>query len=261
MRRQLLPALVSLALALAAPLPAQPARDPARDLAAVTANVDSLKADMEILKTQLAQVLRLVSQGARQGNGAPPLPSGPVSASIEGAPFLGRADAPVTIVEFSDYQCPFCSRFFATTLPALKREYIDAGKVRYVFRDYPIDRLHPQARKAAEAAHCAGDQGKFWEMHDLLFQNAKALAPAQLAEYARSIGLDGAAFDECLTSGRHGPRVERGLADGAPAGVRGTPAFVIGRTSAGHVVEGTAVRGAQPLDAFRRLIEPLLAEP
>lgn len=262
MRRLLLPALASLAFAaFASTLPAQAARDTARDLAAVKADLDSVKADLEIVKTQLAQVLRLVSPAARQAGGAPALPSGPVRASIEGAPFLGRADAPVTVVEFSDYQCPFCSRFFAATLPELKAEYIDAGKVRYVFRDYPIDKLHPQARKAAEAAHCAGDQGKFWEMHDLLFRNSKALAPAQLAEYARSIGLDGAAFDECLGSGRHGPRVERGLADGAAAGVRGTPGFVIARTKAGHVVEGTAVRGAQPIETFRRIIEQLLAEP
>ena len=263
MRPQFLTALASLVFTSA--LPAQTARDTTRDLAAVKANVDSLRADLDVVKTQLAQLLRLMSQtgGARQAGAAPALPTGPVRANVEGALFLGRADAPVTVVEFSDYECPFCSRFFTTTLPALRSEYIDAGKVRYVFRDYPIDKLHPHARKAAEAAHCAGDQGegKFWEMHDLLFRNAKALAPAQLGEYARALGLDGAAFDECLGSGRHASRLDRGLADGAAAGVRGTPGFVIGRTTGASVVEGTPVRGAQPLETFRRIIDQLLAQP
>jgi protein-disulfide isomerase len=254
--RRILPVLMVLALASSAR--AQAPRDTLRDLTAVRAELDRIRADLDIVKGQLAQVLRLLSQRPVQGAVAP---SGPVRASVADAPFLGRADAPVTVVEFSDYECPFCQRFFATTLPALKRDYIDAGKVRYVFRDYPLDQLHPQARKAAEAAHCAGEQGRFWEMHDLLFQNAKALAPPQLAEHARAVGVDGARFDECLVSGRHAARVERGLADGATAGVRGTPGFVIGRMKVGDVVEGTPIRGAQPLETFRRIIDELLAQP
>ena len=178
---------------------------------------------------------------------------------MDDAPFLGRADAPVTLVEFSDYQCPFCQRFFATTLPTLKRDYIDTGKLRYVFRDFPLD-VHAQARKAAEAAHCAGEQGKYWEMHDALFRNQSALTPARLAEYARALGLDGSRFDQCLTSGRHTARIQRGLADGAAAGVQGTPGFVVGKTQPGDSVEGTSIRGAQPLETFRRIIEQLLAE-
>jgi protein-disulfide isomerase len=249
---------VLMVLALASSARAQAPRDAVRDLTAVRAELERIKADLEIVKGQLAQVLRLLSQRPVQGAVAQ---SGPVRASVAGAPFLGRADAPVTVVEFSDYECPFCQRFFATTLPALKRDYIDAGKVRYVFRDHPLDQLHPQARKAAEAAHCAGEQGKFWEMHDFLFQNAKALAPPQLAEHARAVGVDGARFDECLASGRHTARVERGLADGAAAGVRGTPGFVIGKTKGGDVVEGTPIRGAQPLETFRRIIDEMLAQP
>jgi protein-disulfide isomerase len=253
---RMLPALMVLALASSAR--AQTARDTARDLTSARAELERIKADLEIVKSQLAQVLRLLSQRPAPGAAAA---GGPVRASTAGAPFLGRADAPVTIVEFSDYQCPFCQRFFATTLPAIKKDYIDVGKVRYVFRDYPLDQLHPLARKAAEAAHCAGEQGKYWEMHDALFRNPATLAPPQLADHARSIGLDGPAFAECLASGRHAARVERGLADGAAAGVRGTPAFVIGKTKASDVVEGTPIRGAQPLDTFRRIIDQALAQP
>jgi protein-disulfide isomerase len=262
MRRVLFPvaALLILAPALRAQVPRDTTADTTRDtteLAAVRADLARIQTDLITVKGQLAQVLRLLSQRAPQAAAAP---NGPVRASVTGAPALGRADAPVTIVEFSDYQCPFCQRFFATTLPALKREYVDAGKVRYVFRDFPLDQLHPQARKAAEAAHCAGEQGKYWEMHDALFGHPGALTPPELAEHARAVGADGARFDECLSSGRHAARVERGLAEGAAAGIQGTPGFVIGRTKAGDVVEGTPVRGAQPVEAFRRIIDRLLAQ-
>lgn len=236
---------------------AQASAKPGRDLAAVTAELERIKSDLAIVKGQLAQVLRLLNQ-QRPAQAARAAPSGPVRASVADAPALGRPDAPVTIVEFSDYECPFCQRFFATTLPTLKKEYIETGKVRYVFRDYPIDQLHPHARKAAEAAHCAGEQSKYWEMHDVLFQNSKALAVPQLAQHARTIGLDSAAFDACLSSGRHAARVERGVTDAAAAGVQGTPGFVIGLTKTGDVVEGTPIRGAQPVETFRRVLDQLL---
>lgn len=240
----------------------QTSQKSSRDLAAVTTELEQITADLAIMKAQLAQVLRLLNQQQqRPAQAARVAPTGPVRANIGDAPFLGRADAPVTIVEFSDYQCPFCQRFFATTLPTIKKEYIETGKVRYVFRDYPIDQIHPQARKAAEAAHCAGEEDKYWEMHDALFQNATALALPQLTEHARAIGLDGSAFDACVSSGRHAARVERGIADAAAAGVQGTPGFVIGLTKPGSVVEGTPVRGAQPLDTFRQIIDQMLPQP
>jgi protein-disulfide isomerase len=246
----------ALAILLAAPtVRGQTAVDSTRELAAMRADLDHIKADQEIVKTQLAQILRMLSQRPTQTRAAA---SGPVRASVADAPSLGRADAPITIVEFSDYQCPFCRRFYATTLPALKKDYIDAGKVRYVFRDYPLEELHSHARKAAEAAHCAGEQGKYWQMHDALFANQGALELPQLVEYGRSLGLDAPAFDICLSSGRNAVRVNRGLSEGAAAGVQGTPGFVIGRTKPGDIVEGTAIRGAQSLDTFRKIIEQLL---
>ena len=226
------------------------------DLTAIKADLERIKTDLEAMKKQLGEVLRVVSQ--RPGQAA--APSGPVRASVAGAPTLGRADAPVTIVEFSDYQCPFCQRFVATTLPILKKEYVDTGKVRYVFRDYPLDHLHPQARKAAEAAHCAGEQGKFWEMHDVLFRNQRVLATTQLAEHAKVAGIGGKKFDECLLSGRYAVRVAQGVADGSAIGVQGTPTFVVGKTTAGDFVQGSAIRGAQPLETFRRVIDQTLVE-
>ena len=236
------------------PLAAQPPSGPP-DLAGLKADLDRIQADLEDIKRQLGELFRLMGQ--RQG---PTQPVGPVRASIADAPTLGKADARVTLVEFSDYQCPFCARFAQATLPALKRLYIDTGKVRYVFRDFPLDQIHPEARKAAEAAHCAGDQDRYWEMHDRLFQNQRALAVAELQEHARQLGLDGAAFDDCLASSRHAARVAKGLADGTAAGVQGTPGFVVAVTKPGDVAEGTPVRGAQPLEVFRQLIERLLAD-
>ncbi len=255
MRRTSLSVLMLLALASAAR--AQAPEDSTRDLTAIKSDLARTKADLEAVKGQLAQVLRLLSQRAAQGGAAP---SGPVRASVANAPSLGRADAPVTLVEFSDFQCPFCGRFFATTLPTLKQDYIDTGKLRYVFRDFPLDQLHPNARMAAEAAHCAGERGKYWEMHDVLFQNQRALAPSQLAEYARAVGVAGPEFEQCVASGRYAPQIERGLTDGAAAGVQGTPGFVIGRTTAADTVEGTPIRGAQPVEKFRRIIEQWLAQ-
>lgn len=253
MRRILLPVFPLVVLAVSAR--AQAPYDSTRDVPATKGDLERIRADLETVKGQLGEVLRLLSQRPAQ---AAVTPSGPVRASVADAPTLGRADAPVTLVEFSDYQCPFCQRFFATTLPALKKDYIDTGKLRFVYRDFPLE-MHPHAREAAVAAHCAGEQGKYWEMHDALFQYQAGLAPTQLAERARALGLDGPRFDQCLTSGRHAARIERGLADGAAAGVQGTPGFVVGKTLPGDTIQGTPIRGAQPLETFRRIIEQLLA--
>ena len=263
MTRRVLIVAVILGLVAATPLWAQPlwAQSPpggSGELGAIKADLERIKADLEDVKRQLSQVLRFLTQ--RPAQGGPPAPAGPVRASLGDAPMLGRPDAPVTLVEFSDYQCPFCQRFFAATLPTLKKDYIDTGKVRYVFRDFPLDQIHPQARKAAEAAHCAGEQGKYWEMHDVLFGNQQALEPPKLSEHARALGLDGARFDQCLTSSTHAARVSQGLTDGQAAGVQGTPGFVVAKTRAGDTVEGALVVGAQPVEVFRKLIDQLLAE-
>jgi protein-disulfide isomerase len=248
--------ILSFAILFAAPtVRAQMAVDSTRELAAMRTDLDHIKADQEIIKAQLAQILRMLTQRPAQARAAA---TGPVRTNVTDAPSLGRADAPVTIVEFSDYQCPFCKRFYTTTLPALKKDYIDAGKVRYVFRDFPLEELHSHARKAAEAAHCAGEQGKYWQMHDALFQNQGTLELPQLAEHARAVGLDSLLFNRCMSSGRNAARINQGLADGAAAGVQGTPGFVIGSTKTGDIVEGTFIRGAQPLNTFRQIIEHLL---
>lgn len=178
--------------------------------------------------------------------------------SVSGKPSLGQESAPVTIVEFSDYQCPYCQRHFSTVFPILKKDYIDTGKVKYVYRDFPIANLHPQAKKGHEAAHCAGEQSKYWEMHDTLFQNSKDFSVSALNRYARAIGLDGDRFSSCLQSGKYANRIEREIAEGAKAGVQGTPTFFIGRIGTGDTITGTMVNGAQPVARFRQVIESIL---
>jgi protein-disulfide isomerase len=168
----------------------------------------------------------------------------------------GDPDAPVVVVEYSDYQCPFCQRHFAEVLPQIQ-PYIDDGTVLYVFKDFPLTSIHPQAPKAAEAARCAGDQEAYWPMHDLLFQNqqqwsGQATAVDIFKGYAGQLGLDQATFDQCLDSGQHAAAVEANLQEGLGYGVRGTPAFFINRT---------LLPGAYPIEAFQQLIQEALAQP
>jgi protein-disulfide isomerase len=162
-------------------------------------------------------------------------------------PSLGSASAPVTLVEFSDFQCPFCQRV-APTLKQVKDKYGD--RVRIVWKDFPLTQIHPQAFKASEAAHCAGDQGKFWEYHDRLFSNQQALEIADLKRYAGEMSLDAAKFADCLDTSKYGERVRDGVAQGTTLGVNSTPMIYI---------NGRVLSGAQPYEAFAALIDEELA--
>jgi protein-disulfide isomerase len=162
-------------------------------------------------------------------------------------PSRGPANAPVTIVEFSDFECPYCSRA-EETVSEVMRVYGD--KIRLVFRDLPLPN-HQNAPKAAEAAHCAGEQGKYWEMHAKLFANQRALEVPALKGYAKDLKLDQAAFDKCLDSGSTAALVEASKKAGNEAGVNGTPAFF---------VNGVLISGAQPFEAFKEVIDAELAQ-
>jgi protein-disulfide isomerase len=169
--------------------------------------------------------------------------------AMDGAPFKGPVTAPVTIVKFEDFHCPFCKRVQLTLTEILSRS---GDKVKLVHRDFPIDSLHPQARKAHEAARCANDQEKFWAYHDVLYANAPNASPEQLKAYAREVGLDLVTFEQCLSSGKYQAAVQQDVAEGTRAGVTGTPAFFI---------NGQLVSGALPLERFVRVIEEELARP
>jgi protein-disulfide isomerase len=162
-------------------------------------------------------------------------------------PALGPASAPVTLVEFSDFQCPFCQRV-EPTLKRLRQTYGD--KIRIVWKDFPLTQIHPQAFKAGEAGHCAGEQGKYWEYHDRLFANQQALQPADLKKHATDLGLDGAKFGACLDSSKYGERVRDGVSQGTALGVNSTPTIFI---------NGRRLSGAQPYEVFVAAIDEELS--
>ena len=188
-------------------------------------------------------------QGA--GNGQPAVAT--VAASADDDAVLGDPNAPVTLIEFSDFQCPFCRKFYKETLPQIKKEYILTGKAKLVYRDFPLVQIHPGATPAAEGAECAQDQGKFWEMHDAIFDEQEKLGSGtvqftadDVKKWAANIGLDTSKFNQCLDSGKYKQEVEKDLADGSAAGVNGTPATF---------VNGRLVSGAQPFSAFKVIID------
>ncbi len=168
--------------------------------------------------------------------------------SADDDPSRGPADARVTVIEYADFQCPYCGRFHVQTWPQLLQQYGD--RVRFVYRDFPLSALHPYAEKAAEAGDCAQEQGKFWEYHDALYTNQTALDRASLSRYAQNVGLDTARFDSCVDSGKHAAEVANDLQEGTVAGVTGTPAFL---------VNGKLITGAQPFSVFQTAIDAALA--
>ncbi|MEK7464963.1 MAG: DsbA family protein [Patescibacteria group bacterium] len=166
-------------------------------------------------------------------------------------PVLGNPDAPVTMIEFSDFQCPFCGRFWQQTLPAIKAKYIETGTVKFVYRDFPISSIHSEAEKAAEAGECADEQGKFWEYHDRIFQGQDELGEASLKRWAAELGLNAAQFNTCLDSGKYTDEVAKDFQDGQAAGVTGTPTFFI---------NGQSVVGALPFAQFQTILDAALKQ-
>ena len=207
---------------------------------------------------ELKQIRVLLERIEKKGLAAAPRKARVTTAqlSTKDRPSLGEDNAPVTIVEVSDYQCPYCKRFVDNTFPQLKKEYIDTGKVRLVFKDLALG-FHKHARKAAQAAHCAGDQGKYWEMHDILFKNAKRLDEKYLPEYAVAINLNKEKFVACLNSNQHLAAIDLDVKQANQAGLTGTPSFVIGKTTP-DLIKGNVVRGAQPFASLKIAIDKQL---
>src|SRR3989338_1136042 len=214
----------------------------------------------KITTVALIVILAVVAFRGNSGNGATggtvfptgaavgddPTPSvADMEALLDDDAVRGDKDAPVTIVEWSDFECPFCARFFEQTLPSIEEEYIKTGKVKLIYRDFPLS-FHTQAQKAAEAAECAGEQGKYWEMHDLLFEEGVQGGVAGFKQYAKQLGLNTAKFNTCLDSGAMASEVQKDMADGAAVGIQGTPGFI---------VNGKLVSGAQPFAVFKQVID------
>ena len=170
---------------------------------------------------------------------------------------LGSPDAPLTMVEFTDLQCPYCRQFAMTAFDEIKKNWIDTGKLRYISRDFPIESIHPQAMPAARASRCAGEQGKFWEMRLALVRNANLLTSEFIGKTAAALKLDASAFASCTASKKYDAEIQAELQEGAKLGIEGTPTFVIGRTSPAGI-EGPMLVGALPYSQFDSKLKELL---
>jgi len=219
--------------------------------------------DSGISGEELKDILAEIRPAAPQPVQQPGQPSAPqiIKVSLDDDPFKGNENAPVTIVEFSDFQCPFCSRFYEQTLPSILENYVDTGKVKFVYRDLPLDSIHPNARPVHIAAECADEQGKFWDYHDILFDKqvewqrlSSSDLQSTLTQYASDLGLESASFEACLESDVIADEVNKDTLDAARYGATGTPAFFIGNEKDGFV----KLSGAQPYSAFQAVIDAQL---
>jgi len=206
----------------------------------------------EILN-ELRQIRRLLEKDAHTAEIADP--AGGVRMNLEGGPWLGNKDAPLTIVEFTDYQCSYCRSFHMATFGELKKKFIDTGKLRFASRDLPLE-FHSNAEKAAEAARCAGDQGQFWQLRDRLISNASKLSPADITGYAKAVKLDMLQFQSCMDSGKYSETVKKDVATAESFGVSGTPSFLVGKSTR-EGVSGVIMVGALPIDAFEAKLKEL----
>lgn len=212
---------------------------------------------LEGIKSELQGIRKSMEQGRRT---APEPDDAPRPVSMDDDYIRGRVDAKVTMIEFSDFQCPFCERFFRETLPLIDKDYIQTGKVRMVYRDYPLEGVHQDAQKAAEAAQCAGEQGKYWEMHDKIFANPQTMTVADLKKHARALGLSSAQFDTCVDSSQFAEEVKKDLADGQALGVQGTPTFYVGLTGKDKTIQAIPIGGARPYAVFKQTFDKFLQE-
>ena len=218
------------------------------EIANLNNKIERMSSDLSAIKT-----------AARPGQAPAPEPVIETVVSIDDDPIKGDPKAPVTIIEFSDYECPFCKRSYDNVFSKLDEEYISKGKVRVVFRDYPLP-FHKKAIPAAIAANCAGEQGKYWEVHNFLFENPDKLDSASVISSSVGIGLDKAKFEACVNDKSKEKEITKDLEDGQKYGVRGTPSYFIGKTTDGDEITGTFVRGAQPYAVFKEHIDEQLKE-
>ena len=238
-----------------------PPQNPQDEVAALRREVQALREQQAQMQKELAAIknfLQSLLQPRAQAGEMPGIVG--VSVPTAGEPALGSATAKVTVMEVSDYHCPFCKRQTQQTFPQLQSEYVSTGKVRFVFVDYPIAQLHPLAHRAHEAAACAGDQGKFWEMHASLFAQPPTKSDSDMIAQAKNIGLDIGQFGTCLSGGKHATAVKDSVARMEQLGIGGTPMTLIGLTPApGQPMKVVKyIYGAKPFSEFKTAIDSLL---
>jgi len=246
----------TVALPLVLLLPRAPGAEKAKPEAAREPGITREQAD-QILE-ELRQIRQLLERQQQQQQ--PQKPQGPPRAQIDlnGAEMLGSHSAPITVVEFTDYQCPFCQRFHLSVFGEMKKNFIDTGKVRFYSRDMPLDSIHPNAMRAAMSARCAGEQGQFWKLRDIMGAHPDKLEMADLVDDASSLQMDAKAFRACVESGKYREAVQSNVLEALKFGIGGTPSFVVGKSTP-EGVDGEVVEGAQPLTEFAKVFARLEA--
>jgi protein-disulfide isomerase len=253
--RPFLAALGGVAILAAAPLAQSTPAPGAPPSPAVAAGQQTIQQQNDEIIKELRAIRQLLER-LTQPSG-PPQPTSARITNLAGFD-LGRRDAPLTMVEFTDLQCPFCRQFVLSTFDQLKKDWIDSGRLRYISRDFPLD-FHAQAMNAARAARCAGEQGKFWDMRLALMRNANLLSPDYIAKAAGDMKLDMKAFTPCAASAKYDPVIQAEIAEGTRVGVTGTPTFVIGRSTPGGI-DGPILVGALPYSQFDAKLKELLGK-
>jgi protein-disulfide isomerase len=224
-------------------------------------DIAKLKDDVARLSIQQQQILDSLDELKKmiKGPGQPVLKP-PETMSLAGEPFKGERTATLAIIEYADFQCPFCRHFEHDIYPQIRDGYINTGKVKYFHRDMPLP-FHQGALPAARAAHCASEQGKFWEMHDSLLGDNASLSAADIDERAGKLGLNVSKLDECISSDRFADIIQRGVTEANEMRVSGTPTFIIGTLDAQGTLMSVkkTVVGANPFETFKAALDPLLA--
>lgn len=245
---------LSVLLLLALPLFAQstPAQQMSTD--ELRKEIETLSQKMDTMDKDLQDIKGLLQNRMRV------TPPQQTVLDLGNRPSRGDSTAKLTMVEFLDYQCPYCGQFIRETMPQIDKEYIQTGKIRYVAMNLPLEGIHKSAFKAAQAAACAGEQGKFWEMHDRLFANQQTID--QLKSHAEAVGLDVGKFEQCLDGGSQAAQIRSDMAEAQKAGLTGTPAFFLAYTDPKSNTIKTVGRlvGAQPYASFKAAIDKRLAD-
>lgn len=215
----------------------------------------ALERSVSELRGDIARLSGLVKAALPPG---PVVDIAPIFVRLNG-PAQGSRNATVAFIEFSDFQCPFCAQYTGAAYPEIKRNFVETGKIQYLFRHLPLEQLHPNARKAAEASECARDQGRFWEYHDRLFANQKALRGEDLDTHARAVGLDISRFQMCVSDGRMAATISESIAEAKRLGLTGTPSFLIGEIQNDGTVRVTRrISGAQPFSVLKSALDDLI---
>jgi protein-disulfide isomerase len=261
-RKRFLPAMMSVGLCMFfTQLSLGQRRPTSEELQMLRKDVDTIKANQAEIEKAVTELKDLALAGQPAPAPAPLAPES-IQLTIDDDPVKGDQKARLVLVEFSDYQCPFCGRFVRETLPEIEKDYIKTGKLKYVFRDFPITSAHKDALKAAQAAGCALDQGKYWEMHDRLFENQAAFTVYNLTQRAEAIGLNKETFQQCLNNNEYSTEIQSDFADGLKAGVNQTPTFFLGLTepNSPKVKVLTVIAGAKPYAVFKAAIDSALQQ-